>query len=133
MSIVYPGAQRNNHPLGSTLDRDNGKYNLVSPIHEHVKLPVTDPQKSTGLFVCELIENEGAGVKLLAFDSEPTIGQIVEIGTLWEHLDAIGYPNTHDYTASVPGIIRLSQLKTKVETKSYGEWLEEGNWDEVLA
>lgn len=56
-----------------------------------------------------------------------------KMGALWEHLDAVDFLNEHDYEASVPGIIRPSQLKTIVETKSFEEWLNERNWDEVLA
>ena len=155
MSVIYLGAYSTNRMLVPTPDQDTGKYKFVLPIHEHKHLPVINPQKSTGLFVRELIEDEAPGIKLLAYDSDLTIGQIVEawskasgkeaalvpvttqdmhkMGALWEHLDAVDFLNEHDYEANVPGIIRPSQLKTKVETKPFEEWLKERNWDEELA
>lgn len=155
MSVVYLGAYSTNRMLVPTLDKGTGKYKFLLPIHEHTHLPVIDPQRSTGLFVRELIEDEAPGIKLLAYDSDLTIGQIVEtwsrasgkeaalvpvttqdmhkMGALWEHLDAIDFLNGHDYEASVPGIIRPPQLKTNVKTKPFEEWLKEKSWDGVLA
>ena len=91
----------------------------------------------------ELIENEAPEIKSLASDSDLTIRQIVvkwskasgeetshvpvttqdmhKMDALWEHLDAVDSLNEHDYEASVSGVIRPPQLKTKVETKSFEE------------
>jgi hypothetical protein len=157
MSVIYLGADCTNPMLVPMLDQDTRNYKLITPLHEHTHLPVIDPQKSTGLFVRELIEDEAPGIKLLAYDSDLTIGQHVEawskasgrkpvlvpvttevmhkMGALWEHLDTVDFANKHRgiYESTIPDIIRPSQLKTKVETKPFEEWLKERNWDEVLA
>ena len=155
MSVIYLGAYSTNPMLVPTPDEETRIYKFVSPIHEHKYLPIIDPQKSTGLFVRELVEDEAPGVKLLAYDSDLTIRQIVEawskasgeeavlvpvttqdmhkMGALWEHLDGIDFLNENDYEASIPGIIRPWQLKRKVETKPFEKWLEERSWGEILA
>ncbi|KAL9087157.1 MAG: hypothetical protein Q9165_006808 [Trypethelium subeluteriae] len=144
-----------NRLLAPKLDESTGRFKFVLPVHDHTRLPVIDPRKSTGAFVRELIEDEAPGIKLCPYDSDLTIGQIVEawskasgkeavyvpvtthdthrVGALWEHLDAIDYLNEHDYEASVSGVIRPLRLKTKVETKPFEEWLKERDWHGELA
>jgi len=41
--------------------------------------PTIDAAKSTGLFVRALVETEEPGTKLLAYDSRPTIEELVAI------------------------------------------------------
>ena len=154
MSIILLGAYNTNRLLAPTRDKESGVYKFFSPVHEKTHLPTIDPQNSTGPFVRELIQTEGPGTKLLAYDSNLTVAEIVEtwsqatgkkgvfvpvttqqlhmMGGLWEHLDAVDYLNEHDaYENKLPGFIRPHQLTTKVETKSLEQWIKTQDWDEA--
>lgn len=155
-SIVYPGVYNVNRMLTPRPDPNSGKYAFMLPVEKETKLPIVDPKQSMGPFVRALIEDEAPGIKLLAYDSYLTTGDVVDewskasgkdatfvpisVQTMhekmklpWELLDAPSYLTEFGYTAGIDGIIEPSQLKKKVETKSFEDWLKERNWDEVLA
>lgn len=151
MSVILPAAYNTNRLLAPTLDTETGVHKFFSPVHGKTHLPTIDPQISTGPFVRELIETEEPGVKLLAYDSNLTVAEIVEawsratgkkgvfvpvttqqlheIGGLWELLDAVDFLNEHDaYEMRLPGVLRPHELRNKVETKSLEQWFKERNW-----
>ena len=118
-------------------------------------MPMINPRESTGPFVQALIETEDPGVKLLAYDSLPTLGEIVdmwskasgqpadydevtveymnrEFGIPMEVLDGTGYLPEFGYMGGVDGFIEPDQLKVKPKTKPFEEWLNEQDWEKIL-
>lgn len=155
-SLIYVGAYSSNRALQPRLDPSTGKYLYVLPLKPDTMMPITDVRASMGPFVRALIDGEDAGVKLLAYDSYLTPGQIAaawsratgkeavvvpttleamnaDMGVDWEHLDAWGFINEYGYTAGVEGVIEPAQLKTPVKTKSWADQLAETDWAEALA
>ncbi|OJJ50732.1 hypothetical protein ASPZODRAFT_86307 [Penicilliopsis zonata CBS 506.65] len=154
-SLIYLGAYATNALLMPRPDPTTGAYKLVSPIKADIKMPIIDTRGSTGLFVQALVEQENAGTKLLAYNSYPTmeevariwsrvIGQPVELvevttefihtqfGVPLEVLEAPNFLNEFSYMAGVDGFIEPAQLKVKVPTQSFEEWLKARGWEQVL-
>lgn len=111
-------------------------------------MPIIDPVTSTGPFVRALVEDEEKGTKLLAYDCYMTISEIVdtwseatrkegvfvevsaermnkEFGIPIEVLDAPGFIEEFGFMGGVEGWIEPGELKRKVETRGFGEWLRE--------
>ncbi|KAI9661734.1 MAG: hypothetical protein M1821_008973 [Bathelium mastoideum] len=155
-SFVYPGAYNTNAMFTPRLDPGSGKYVFALPVRNDLPIPVLDPRESLGLFVQELIENETAGKKLLAYDSEILAGDIPtewskasgkeatfvpitvqvmheKFGMPWELLDTPQFLNDYGYRGGIDGLIEPSQLKNVPQTKSFETWLRERDCLEVLA
>lgn len=145
-SFIYMGAYSTNAFLLPKLDPRTGNYSLAMPGSKDVKFPIIDPVNSTGPFVRALVEDEEPGKKLVAFDSELSIGEVIDAwsevtgkeadfvqmtlqqmhditGLPFEVLDGAGFLMEFDYTAGLEGVIKPDQLKKKVETPSYLEFL----------
>jgi len=130
----------------------SGRYNFYVPVLLEKRMPIINPTKSIGPFVRVLIEDEPPGIKLLAYDTDSnlTIAETVEtwsratgkegvlvtvttdfahsLGAPWEFLDVVNVVNEHDYIGLHPeGTIHPSQLKTKVQTRSFEQWLKDNN------
>ncbi len=84
-SLIYLGAYTNNPFLTPRHDPGSGKYVFALPMTEDVKMPVIDARESTGPFVRALVEDEEPGTKLLAYDQEATIGEIVKFWVSISH------------------------------------------------
>ena len=145
-SYIYLGGYTTNAMLTPTLDPSSEKYTFVLPIKKETMIPIIDPKESTGTFVRALIEDEDAGTKLLAYDSQLSIAELADLwskvsgkevafvevsldtmhrkfGIPMERLDSLGFLDEFGYTGGIEGIIEPSHLKTKVQTKSFEEWL----------
>lgn len=155
LSLIYLGGYTNNPFLSPRLDLNTGIYNFIFPLGRDTKFPIIDPKNSTGPFVRALIEDEDAGTKLFAYDSYLTIGEIVDnwssasekevsylevplevlhekFGISKEMLDAPAFIAEYGYMGGVDGFIEPFQLKKKVHTKSFKDWLRERDWEAVL-
>jgi len=155
-SIVYLGAYTTNAMFTPRFDPASDKYQFVLPLKKDTRIPIIDARVSTGLFVRALIETEAPGVKLLAYDSMPSVGEITEswsqasrketmfvevsievmhqkFGVPMELLDSPGFIAEYGYTGGIEGVIEPPQLKHKVTTKSFEDWLKERDWAEVLS
>ncbi|KAE8450585.1 hypothetical protein EG329_005929 [Mollisiaceae sp. DMI_Dod_QoI] len=154
-SFIYLGAYNANPMLSPRIDPASGKYTFVLPLKKGVRMPIIDPRVSTGPFVQALIENEDPGTKLLAYDSYLTMGEIADVwskasgkeadyvevsvefmheklGVPKEVLEAPGFISDFGYMGGVHGFIEPSQLKKKVQTKSFEDWQKERDWKAVL-
>lgn len=155
-SLVYAGAYTENRILHPRLDPGSGKYTFRLPLKEDTRMPIIDPRESVGPFVRALVEDEAPGVKLLAYDSYLSMGEVVskwskasgkeavfvpvttkevheKMGVPYELLDGPDYATEFGYTAGIDNIIEPHQLKSKVQTKSFEDWLKERDWDKVLS
>jgi hypothetical protein len=157
LSLIYLGGYNTNPMLTPRFNPASRKYMFVLPLAKEVRMPVIGPKESTGPFVRALVEDEDAGTKLLAYDTNSylTIGEIVDLwfkasgkdaehvfvtaevmhqqfGISKEVLDAPGFISEYGYLGGVDNFIEPYQLKTKVQTKSFEEWLKERDWEEVF-
>lgn len=154
-SLIYPGAYVENPLLAPRFDPGTRKYAIHMAIREHLKMPIINPRESTGPFVRALIEDEAPGVKLLAYDSYLRMDDVVDrwsratgkeaayvfvttkylhekMGLAYEHLDALDAIDEFGYNTGL-GLIEPHQLKNKVQTKSFEDWLGEKDWSKELS
>jgi NAD(P)-dependent dehydrogenase (short-subunit alcohol dehydrogenase family) len=149
-SVIYLGAY-NTNAFATPTRMQTGEYAFVLPLSKETRIPIVDPIEATGPFVRVLIEEETPGTKLLAYnessylDFESLIDiwtrvtgkKIAFVQTTVEALHAMtgiplevllgaAYLGEFDYCAGVKGIIEPHQLKSKVRTKSFEQWLKEG-------
>ncbi|KAH6884151.1 hypothetical protein B0T10DRAFT_551073 [Thelonectria olida] len=145
-SFIYVGIYNNNLFLFPQRDLKTGKFTLVLPGPKKTQLLIIDANNSVGLYVRALIEDEEPGLKLLAYDTDITAGDVVEAWSRvtgedaefiemsvkdmheilkipLEYLDAAGFLAEFSYAAGLD-VITPDQLKTKVNTESYQEFLE---------
>lgn len=155
MSVIYLGAYTTNPLLQPRWDERAGKYMFALPMKQEARMPIIDAAESTGLFVRALVEDEEAGKKLLAYDSYLTIAEVVEMwarvvgkeaafvevsievmherfGIPVEVLDGPAFISEFGYMGGVERVIEPPQLKAKVRTRPFEEWLRSRDWKEVL-
>jgi hypothetical protein len=154
-SYIYIGAFNTNPLFMPGIDPETGRHQFTIPLKKEQIMPMIDPAESTGPFVQALIETEEPGVRLLAYDSLLTMG---EISNLWskvsgkpadyvevtveymnqqfgiplEVLDAVGYLPEYGYMGGVEGSIEPGQLKVKPQTASFEDWLKKQDWESIL-
>jgi hypothetical protein len=151
LSVIYLGAYNTNAFVFPKPDSQTGQYEFVLPLPKEARFPIVDPKEDTGPFVRALIEDETPGTKLLAYSegSYLDFGSLMEIwssvtrkqitftqttleelhertGTTLEILSGAAYLGEFDYCAGVEGVIEPHQLKNKVHTKSFEQWLRDG-------
>ncbi|GAP82783.1 hypothetical protein SAMD00023353_0103170 [Rosellinia necatrix] len=155
-SFIYLGAYVTNPLLMPKPDPKSGEYQVVIPCSESTRFPITDEMKSTGIFVRALVEDEAPTTKLLAYDSYLTIEEAIEAwsrvtgkpaklvslslqqmhelsGMPYEVLWAPAFIEEFGYMAGLGEFIEPTQLKTKVTTPSYEDWLKTRNMDQLLS
>lgn len=147
-SFIYLGAYNTNPMLAPTF---MGKFNFVLPFGKHLRIPIIDPN-STGPFVHALL-NEDPGTNLLAYDSYLSFGEVADLwskasgqdvgymqvtvemilaqGVAKEVVEGVGALEEFGYMGKME-YIEPNQLKKKVETKSFEDWLRERDWEKVL-
>lgn len=155
-SFIYLGAYNTNALLSPKLDPSDGKYKFLLPLTKEARMPIIDQKESTGPFVRALIEKEKPGIKLLAYDKDSYLStqEIVDVwsrasgkeaslvtvtidfmhekfGLPMEILEAPAFIVESGYTGSMK-VTEPSELSTKVETKSYEEWLKGRDWKVIL-
>lgn len=154
-SYIYIGAYSSNAFLFPQRNKVTGEYCLTLPAPKETKFPITDAEKSTGPFVRALVEDEPAGTKLLAYDSNLTIAEAIDVwseatgkksdfvqmclddmheatGLPYEVLQGPAFLGEYEYTAGIEGVITPEQLKTKVTTAPWSEWLASQSKDYLL-
>ncbi|KAB8232002.1 uncharacterized protein BDW43DRAFT_312618 [Aspergillus alliaceus] len=138
-----------------TWDPSARNYRFTVPLKKGQRIPIIGARESTGAFVRALVD-EAPQTRLLAYDSESSIEEIVEVwsratghkadlvemdleemheklGIPWEVLDAFGYIAEYGYAAGIEGVISPSQLKMPVQTDSFEEWLKKRDWKDVVS
>ncbi|KAJ9149882.1 hscarg dehydrogenase protein [Pleurostoma richardsiae] len=151
-SLIIPGAYTGNPAVTPRFDPDSGKYVLVTPLRADFRMPIINPRESVGPFVRALVEDEPAGTKLLAYDSYLTFTEMLDkwskacgkdavhvtistkelhekMGLPYELLDGLDFANEIGTYIGYDGVIEPYQLKTKIQTKSFDDWLKERDWD----
>lgn len=154
-SFIYLGAYTTNALLAPKLNPVDGRYAFILPLSKDARLPIIDARNSTGPFVRALIEDEDPGTKLLAYDSYLSMG---EVATLWIKASGMeadyvevnadimhkqfGVPTDllegpealkeYGYMGGLDGYIEPFQLKKRIQTKSFEDWLKERDWKEAL-
>ncbi|CAK7210797.1 hypothetical protein SBRCBS47491_000900 [Sporothrix bragantina] len=154
LSVIVPAAYNTNRLVIPKKMGDN-MYTFFSPVHPHIHVPTIDPETGMGPFVRCLVEDEPAGTKLLAYDSNQTIAEAVEVfkrvtgknasmvpvsttqmvaaGASWEMLRVVDYINEHDmYETGEPGYIKPSQLTSPPVRPSFEEWAKTFDWDKAI-
>ncbi|KAJ9158188.1 NAD(P)-binding protein [Coniochaeta hoffmannii] len=151
MSVIYLGAYNTNAFLYPKFDAETGEYVVVLPVPKETRFPIIDPKEGTGPFVRALIEDEAPGTKLLAYSDSSylyieSLGDIfaratgkkvrfvqttledlyAKTGVTLEILSGPAYLGEFDYCAGVEGVIEPPQLKNKVQTKPFEQWLRDG-------
>ncbi|KAI8623313.1 NAD(P)-binding protein [Xylariaceae sp. FL1651] len=155
-STIYIGAYTTNPLLAPKLNPTSGEYSVIIPCSSTTRFPIIDQEKSTGVFVRALVEDEAPGTKLLAYDSYLTVEQAIEawsrvtgkpakfIGVTLERMHeltglphevlyAASYLEEFGYMAGVNGFIEPPQLKNRVVTPSYEQWLKTRDMNELLS
>lgn len=154
-SFIYPGAYSTNAFLLPKRNPESGEYSMVLPGPATMEMPIIDAPGSTGLFVRALIEDEKPGVKLMAYDSLMTMGEVLATwsrvsgteakfvqmtlqgmheatGMPLEVLDGAAFLGEYHYMAGLENVIEPHQLKQKVVTPSYEEFLKTQSRDYLL-
>ncbi|KAJ5637552.1 hypothetical protein N7490_007431 [Penicillium lividum] len=154
-SFIYIGGYLTNPFLYPKHQQEIGGYALVLPASKQTRLPVIDTGRSTGPFVKALIEEEVPGTKLLAYDEYLTFEEILntwskvagkqalfvqmdmqdmheKFGVPIEVLGGPAFLNEFDYCAGISGVIEPSQLKSRVDVKSFEESLRSMDVDFLL-
>lgn len=145
MSLIYMGVYCDNSFLQPQRIGED-QFALVGPLSEEIKIPIIDPESSTGPFVRALVEDEAIGTKLLAYDSSITKNQVAVIWAeylgqpvsqttlsveemhqnfqiLLEVLEAPAFINEFGFLGGVKNVIEPAQLQTPVHTTSFATWL----------
>lgn len=151
MSVIYLGAYNTNAFLIPKPNAQTGEYVFVLPFSKQTRFPIVDPDEDTGAFVRALIEVEAPGTKLLAY-SESSYLDFASLADVWsrvtgkkisfvqttlealyaqtgitmEVLAGAGYLGEYEYCAGVESVIEPHQLKSKVHTKTFEQWLRDG-------
>ncbi|KFY05461.1 hypothetical protein V492_08529 [Pseudogymnoascus sp. VKM F-4246] len=155
-SFLYLGAYNTNALLSPRLDPSDGKYKYITALRKDKRMPVVDPKESTGPYVRALIEDEQPGTKLLAYDTDSFL-TMEEFGDIWSRAsgnevsfvevsvdfmhEEFGIPmevlrifpalNEFGFVGSMK-VMEPGELTTKVQTKSYEEWMKERDWQAIL-
>ncbi|KAF9767046.1 hypothetical protein IL306_000448 [Fusarium sp. DS 682] len=155
-SYIYMAAYATNPFLYPKKDAETGEYILTVPASENLRLPIIDIEGSAGSFVRPLVEDEPAGTKLLAYDSDLSIIEIMDTwsrvtgqkavlqsvteeemhkktGLPYEVLDGPAYLDEHGYMDGVEGAITPEQLKKPVKTASFEEYLRKQDLESLLS
>ncbi|KAI1126254.1 NAD(P)-binding protein [Nemania abortiva] len=155
-SFIYLGAYATNALLAPKLDPKSGEYTVLVPCATTTRFPILDETRSTGVFVRALVEDEAPGTKLLAYDSYLTMEQAREAWSRvtgkpaklisltleqmhkltnvpYEVLWAPAYLEEFGYMAGVSNFTEPPQLKKKVVTPSYEDWLKTQDMNELLS
>lgn len=157
MSVIVLAAYNKNR-LVIPHKNAEGVYQFFSPLKPGIHVPTIDPTTGTGAFVRALAEDEPAGTKLLAYDSNQTLEEIVNVfrrvtgkdektamivpvstsmlvqmGQSWEVLAVVDYINEHDmYEKGEPGFIKPSQLRNPPIRPSFEDWAKTVDWDKLI-
>jgi hypothetical protein len=153
-SEIYLGAYNTNPLMAPRIDPATGKWAFITALRPENRMPIIDPKTSTGPFVRALIETEPAGTRLLAYDSYPTMAEVVAIWrkasgqdatvhtltlqqiheTLnlpMEILDGIGFIDEFGYTGGEK-LTEPDGLSMTVKTRSFEDWMMERDWKALL-
>lgn len=154
-SFIYIGAYISNPFLYPKFQPQSGEFVSVIPASKSMRMPIIDTANSTGPFVRALVEDEEAGMKLLAYDDYLSVEQIMDV---WsrnlgkptkviemsveemhektaipvEVLSGPAFVDEFGYCAGLENVVEPAQLKSRVQGKSFEEWLKGQNVAEIL-
>lgn len=154
-SYIYMGAYSTNAFLLPQRDAATGQYAVTLPAPASSRWPIVNPETSTGPFVRALVEEEEPQTKLLAYDSLLTMDECVKAwsdvtgkessfvqmervemskktGIPLEILDGPSFIGEFGYMGGIENYIEPHQLKTKVATPSYAEFVGTRNMEDLL-
>lgn len=155
MSLLCLACYADNPFIIPRWDDNDKKYKLIIPLDPEARLPTIDAASSTGVFVKALIE-EAPGTQLLAYDSDSNL-TMPEIQNIWcratgkdiefpkvtveeverdygipeEILAAPQLISKYGYMGGMGGYIEPRDLKQKISTRTYADWVAE-NWQNLL-
>jgi NAD(P)-dependent dehydrogenase (short-subunit alcohol dehydrogenase family) len=157
LSLIYLGAYSTNAFLLPKPDPKTGEYSFVIPMKESDRMPVIDAASSTGRFVRALMIDEEIGTKLLAYDTDSylSMGELVKIwsrltgkkakfvqmgiqaiheltGISMEVLDGPAFVSEFGFMGGIDSYIEPNQLKNRIVTTSYEEFLRSKGEDFLL-
>lgn len=145
-AYIYVGAYITNQFLYPQFNPETESYVSLLPTAKETRMPIINVPRSTGPFVRALVEDEEPGTRLLAYDDYLSVE---EVGAIWtkalgkevkliqmtmqamsektgipaEILSGAAYLGEYSYCAGVPNVIEPAQLKNRVETQSFEDWL----------
>lgn len=154
ISFVYLGVYVSN-PLFMPRVDARGRLKFVIPLERGVRVPVVDAGKATGGFVRKLVEDEKAGVKLLACCAWLEVREMVnvwtrvtgreaevvevtpewmnrELGVPMEVLDAPAFIEEFGYMGGLEGWVEPGELREGWGKWSFEEWLRGEDWEGIL-
>lgn len=154
-SYIYMGTYITNAFLLPQRDAATGQYTMTLPAPSSSQWPIVNPATSAGLFVRALVEEEGPQTKLLAYDSFLTMDECIrtwsdvtgkeasfvqmermemskKTGVPLEVLDGPGFIGEFGFMGGIDNYIEPHQLKTKVATPSYADFLRSRKLEDLL-
>ncbi|KAK7753657.1 hypothetical protein SLS62_004279 [Diatrype stigma] len=154
-SYIYVGAYCTNGLFYPKRDPGTGEYRLVLPGRSATRFPLIDAERSVGKFVRALVESEPPRTRLLAYDSFLSVDEVLAAwsrvtgrearfvqvtleemqkltGLPKEVLIGPAYVDEFGYTAGVDNVVGPEDLKVKVETPGWEEWLRTRDVQELL-
>lgn len=156
-SLIYVGTYATNPFLIPKKDAVSGEYVMALPTVETCRFPIINTPISVGPFVRELVVSEDPGTKLLAYDRDSyiTAGEALQLwskttgktaryvelgmqemaeetGLPMEMLGDAGFLGEFSFTHGVEGVITPDQLKNKVETSTFEDYLKTRSTEYLL-
>ncbi|EOO03338.1 putative -like family protein [Phaeoacremonium minimum UCRPA7] len=156
-SLIYVGTYSTNPFLIPKKDPESGEYVMALPTVKTCRFPIINTPTSVGPFVRELVLTEDPGTKLLAFDRDSylTAAEALQLwskitgkpakyvqlgmkemaektGLPMEMLGDAGFLGEFSFTHGVESVITPDQLKNKVETSTYEDYLKARSLEYLL-
>ncbi|KAJ5356477.1 hypothetical protein N7517_011086 [Penicillium concentricum] len=154
-SFIYIACYVINPFLYPRFQLESNKFVSLMPASKAMRMPIIDTARSTGPFVRALVEDEATGTKLLAYDDYISIEELMKVwsrvlgkevefvqmtikdmnektGLPVEILNGPAFIDEFGYSAGVENIVEPAQLKSRVQTQKFEEWLKSQNVAELL-
>jgi uncharacterized protein YbjT (DUF2867 family) len=154
-SFIYIGAYITNPFLYPKFQAESGMFVAALPARKEMRMPIIDTAQSTGYFVRALVEDEEAGMKLLAYDDYLSVEKIMAVWTralgkqvhliqmtvqeMHEKtgipLEVLGGPafiDEYGYCAGLENVVEPAQLKSSGKRTGFEEWLKGQDVEELL-
>ncbi|KAJ5748339.1 uncharacterized protein N7511_010035 [Penicillium nucicola] len=154
-SFIYIGAYITNPFLYPKFQAENGQFVAALPARKEMRMPIIDTAQSTGHFVRALIEDEEAGMKLLAYDDYLSVQEIMAVWsraleksvnliqmTVQEMHEKTGLPlevlggpafiDEYGYCAGLENVVEPAQLKSYEPRTRFEDWVKQQDVSELL-
>jgi hypothetical protein len=154
-SFIYVTCYISNPFLYPKFQPESKQFVSVMPARKTMRMPIIDAARSTGPFVRGLVEDEAAGMKLLAYDDYISMEELMKVWarvlgreveyiqmTVKDMNEKLGIPveilggpafvDEFGYTAGLENIVEPAQLKSRVQGQKFEEWLKSQDVAELL-